>query len=285
MQLTFRSSVNQWECDENQHLNVRYYVDKHVQTLSAGLDPQRRGAWLHAAIRTQHLRFQQEARLATPITGCVTAVAGSDGNACYLTELRHAVDGTVLSTCLTEVDGVDARLPQDLPDYAAPRGLATSDCPYQTIPLAEIESYGFQCIGAGIVTQGEIDAKGRLTPMHYMGRLSDSMPHLWAYLLDGEYHSEEEGGAVLEYRMDYRGHLCEGDRWVIYSGLLTTARKAQQFQHLVFNPDSARLVMACNAIGVRMDLKARSAVVFDDNRAAGLKARLLRSADFQKGAD
>lgn len=35
MNLYFRGSVNRWECDENDHLNVRFFVEKHWQSLCA----------------------------------------------------------------------------------------------------------------------------------------------------------------------------------------------------------------------------------------------------------
>ena len=37
MQLTYRGSVNRWECDENDHLNVRFCEQKLYQTLLSGL--------------------------------------------------------------------------------------------------------------------------------------------------------------------------------------------------------------------------------------------------------
>ena len=35
--LTYRGSVNRWECDENDHMNVRYCVEKLYETFFAGL--------------------------------------------------------------------------------------------------------------------------------------------------------------------------------------------------------------------------------------------------------
>ena len=64
MQLTYRGSVNRWECDENDHLNVRFCEEKLWQTLVSGL--LQLGAItegdvdeLPARIACQHLRFQQ----------------------------------------------------------------------------------------------------------------------------------------------------------------------------------------------------------------------------------
>ena len=73
MQLTYRGSVNRWECDENDHLNVRFCEQKLYQTLLSGLlehhcltreDIGR----LPAMILRQHIRFQAESRIAAPMT-------------------------------------------------------------------------------------------------------------------------------------------------------------------------------------------------------------------------
>ncbi|GIS19885.1 MAG: hypothetical protein CM15mP120_18010 [Pseudomonadota bacterium] len=36
MLLSYRGSVNRWECDENDHLNVRFCEQKLWQTLAGG---------------------------------------------------------------------------------------------------------------------------------------------------------------------------------------------------------------------------------------------------------
>ena len=36
--LTYRGSVNRWECDENDHMNVRYCVEKLYETFCRRFD-------------------------------------------------------------------------------------------------------------------------------------------------------------------------------------------------------------------------------------------------------
>ena len=71
MQLTYRGSVNRWECDENDHLNVRFCEQKLYQTLLSGLLSNdcigsAEVAGLPSTIRRQHIRFQAESRIAAP---------------------------------------------------------------------------------------------------------------------------------------------------------------------------------------------------------------------------
>ena len=59
----YRGSVNAWECDENDHLNVRFYLAKTNQGLPFALDaiglPAAALARIdaHPRIRAQHVRF------------------------------------------------------------------------------------------------------------------------------------------------------------------------------------------------------------------------------------
>ena len=71
MQLTYRGSVNRWECDENDHLNVRFCEQKLYQTLLSGLLANdcigvADVADLPRNVRRQHIRFQAESRIAAP---------------------------------------------------------------------------------------------------------------------------------------------------------------------------------------------------------------------------
>jgi hypothetical protein len=74
VELSYRGSVNSWECDENNHLNVRFCEQKLWQTLSAGLISSgllRADEVDSLMSRTtrQHSRFQNESRLSVPLSG------------------------------------------------------------------------------------------------------------------------------------------------------------------------------------------------------------------------
>ena len=72
--LTYRGSVNRWECDENDHMNVRYCVEKLYETFIAGLIMTKNNCATevkdsYPGIKRVHIRFQNEARLSAPLSG------------------------------------------------------------------------------------------------------------------------------------------------------------------------------------------------------------------------
>ena len=83
MLLSYRGSVNRWECDENDHLNVRFCEQKLWQTLAggllqSGLVQENQIDDLPLRLTGQHLRFQQESRIATPISGYFSVISVAD---------------------------------------------------------------------------------------------------------------------------------------------------------------------------------------------------------------
>ena len=291
MQLVYRSSVNRWECDENDHLNVRFYVAKHVETLRAGLNLAGYQVDEGVSVQMQHLRFLQESRLAAPISGYVAILPEASGLAMFgpgdrgfvLTELRHSLTEEVLCTCVHRVDKAlvaESPLPQMpiLPDHASPRGVVGTALPVPDTNPADLLHKGFSLIGAGIIGAGEVDRFDRLNMHHYMGRLSDSMPHLWAKLFAGEESSGaiEEGGAVLEYQLQYHSPLNLGDRFAVYSGLSQTGTKVQQFMHLIYNENNACVATSAHACGVRMNLQTRKAITLPEARLQRMRALELK---------
>ncbi len=283
--LGYRGSVNRWECDENDHLNVRFHVEKHWQALNGALDelglqPDVASADLSARTTVQHLRFLSEARLAAPLSGYVSVVsvpgAAGGGTLDIMTELRQTFTGEVISSCVHRVVDVTGSNGRDLPAHAGSRGISDQDCPYVSLSLGQTERFGFRTIGGGVVQADECGPDGRLRMHHYMGRISDSMPHLWGELnADSGILNEDEGGAVLEYRMRYHAPLRLHDRFVVRSGISAVGAKVQRFTHLLFNSHTGRLYLSAEAAGVRMDLQARKATVLDEITQAALRKQML----------
>ena len=122
MELCYRSSVNAWECDENDHMNVRFYVAKHVETLRSWLLANNlEGGDVSSMITVQHIRFQRESRLSAPLSGFACLLPS--GTEIY-TELRQSITGEVLSSCIHTWAARLALEPVALPEHGAPRGVA-----------------------------------------------------------------------------------------------------------------------------------------------------------------
>ena len=109
----YRGSVNAWECDENDHLNVRFYLAKANQGLPFVLDAIGLPAAAllkmdaHPRIRAQHVRFLKEARPAVPLTVYAGLVAHQDHQLTLYAEVRHSLNGEVMAT----LDGEEVTVP------------------------------------------------------------------------------------------------------------------------------------------------------------------------------
>lgn len=291
----YRGSANAWECDENDHLNVRFYLAKANQGLpfvleAIGLSPrslEEIGA--RPRIRAQHVRFLKEARPAAPLT-VHGGVAASEGQQLTLyAEVRHSLSGEALATLLTELDlvgqdGAPRPLPPigaercPVPEHGAPRGIRPSE------PLRPdhggIGRMGFVEIGRGAVAPWECDPAGEMELYQYVGRISDSVVNLLAHFQTAEELSRRshgiEGGALVELRIAWHAPLRAGSLFTIHSGIAEVGRKTQHFVHLFFDEGSRSCVATAHGIAVAMDLETRKSIDLPEARRRRIEAGLLR---------
>lgn len=281
----YLGSVNRWECDENDHLNVRFFGQKMQQTLEAGLLENnlikaQQLPEVRRSIASQHMRFIAEARIAVPISGYLKLLQVAEDNFTVLAELRNTGTNDVMAAFVyvinMSLDSANQSL-DALPDYAGSRGIETKALTHSQLNLTQSHEAGFSQIGRGIVQTDECDEQGSLQPYHYIGKSSDSMPNLWARFTPGESERGKGvvGGAVLEYRMDHHGVLKPNDRFEMVSGILSLGEKTQHMVHLIFNVETGQCVVTCQAVAVTMDLVARKSVKIPDDRRAVMQKFLV----------
>jgi acyl-CoA thioester hydrolase len=293
----YRGCVNAWECDENDHLNVRFYLAKANQGLPFALDAiglprtvlETRGA--QARVRTQHARFLKESRPATPLTVVAGLAAERDHRLTLYSEIRHSLTDGVQATVLTELelvakDGAPRPIPPShdaprctVPEHGAPRGIrpGLENLKPSSEAIAEM---GFVEIGRGAVTPSECDTAGEMELFQYLGRMSDSVVNLLAQFQTEEElerrSSGTEGGALVELRIDFHAPLRAGSLFSIRSGIAAAGRKTQHFVHVFFDEVSRACVATAQGVAVAMDLKTRKAIELPETRRRRIEARLLR---------
>ena len=286
MQLTYRGSVNRWECDENDHLNVRFCEQKLYQTLLSGLLSNdcigvAEVAGLPRTIRRQHIRFQAESRIAAPLGGYFSPVVSDDFQ--VVVELRNEATGTVACSMLCDFadDKLVSRL-QGLSNPVRPDAIAHAwgrgiqqNLDLHDVSLEQATQLGFRTIGAGVIEQEECSADSLLLPYHCMGRISDSMPHLWGTIFPESHADGKVGGAVVEFRRTYGDTLFSGEPFQIKSGIVEVGPKVQSFAHLIFNGRTGQCCVNAQAVALRMDLEARKAITLDDGALAKLHAQKI----------
>ncbi len=293
----YRGSVNAWECDENDHLNVRFYLAKANQGVPFVLDaiglPAEALAKMDARprIRAQHVRFLKEARPAAPLTVYAGLAAHQDHQLTLYAEVRHSLDGEVMATLLTEIgfasaDGRPRAVSPSgdaprcaVPAHGAPRGIKVVGEPLRP-DRASVLGMGFVEIGRGSIAAWECDAAGEMELFQYVGRISDSVVNLLAHFQTGEELSRRshgvEGGALVELRIAWHAALRAGSRFSIHSGIAAAGRKTQHFVHLFFDEVTHACAATAQGIAVAVDLKTRKAIELPEARRRRIEKRLLR---------
>lgn len=276
----FTGSVNRWECDENDHLNVRFYGHKMYQTLQAGLlTLGGTVSNLTGRIQSAHMRYVAEARIAAPMTGYFGVLSQSADQLQVVTTLRHTQTDQLMASYVFDLAVSPAGTVEivPMPEGAGSRGLSMQRSSYASLDLATARDLGFMTIGQGVIQAEEVDADGRLQFYQHIGRVSDAIPNLWASLSGAAARGEGLlGGAVLEYRTDKLADLSLDEPYVIASGFRALAEKTKHLVHLMFSAETGGCVTASEAIAINMDLDARKAVAIPDNERE-VMTRLLIS--------
>ena len=290
---TYQGSVNRWECDENDHQNVRFYLAKAKQGLLIALQKWQLAehadcTHLMTRIRSHHIRFLREARVAVPqVIECGMLEFVPQQSMRVLANVNHAGSGERQATFVTEFDlrGVDCAPYQgtcvDLPGDAGSRGVPAATPPYAGFDHAQALAQGFQQCGAGIIAAAECDATGALEPEGYIGRVSDSMPNLWALMRYDANADDADaafgGSAVLEYRLQLHRALRVGDAFVHLSGIHSLGAKTWGLSHLMFHAASGQLAASAEAVGLAMDLTTRRAIAIPDTQRSRMQALQIRT--------
>ena len=292
-----RSAVNKWECDENGHLNVRYFFAKTQQGLAhllaeLGLTPAVLAAKnVKPKFVTQHIRLHREILQGVPLTLRGALIAHNDTELVLYSEIRHTQDETLFASVTTTLQIVDANTgtPQsvdisaaisriEVPEQGQIRSLHPESKP--SLSIADARDVGYAETARGIAMSEECDRTDEMENFQYAGHIADAIPNFMSTIQSVEElalrSAGELGGAVVEIRVDYYAPLAPGKRFVILSGLRSFTAKTMRISHLFFDLDSNRLVLHSQGIAVALDLKARRAVPFTNDRVARMTARTLR---------
>ncbi|MES1200168.1 MAG: thioesterase family protein [Pseudomonadota bacterium] len=296
----YQGAVNTWECDANGHLNVRFHLERAttsgLATMAAAL--QLRGAFRADAgatliVRDLHVRFLREAHPNNPLSmqGGVIAFGADDAVFCF--DMRH-FDGTPATTFRLRVVHAEpqqmrpfpwsarskeaaAKLACAIPKHAEPRAIDVTRPPMK-IGLQLAHEIGAHRIGAHVVTPDQCDAFGRLRAEHVFGRISDSVPHLFA-----EWRREAAAngapatlsGAVVEARLVFRAWPRAGDLIEVWSAAVELTPKLTRVVHWLLDPVSGKGWASAEAVAINFDLATRKAAELPADLIAARQSRVI----------
>jgi len=295
----WRGGVNAWECDENGHLNTRFYVARAAEGLTmlfalSGLPglfaP---GSPTTAIIREMHIRFHREALLSAPLrmVGGFVSVEGAGAQALLIME--DCVKGEVKATFrvdLQHCDSADARTASDwpaalrpplvtVPEVALPRSTGT-DPVASAASAGKAREMGLSCIAAGFIGPDRVDTFGRMAAQGFIGAVSDGIRSLSAPLREIVSRTtatppERMGGAVVEFRVLHLDWPRAGDVYQIRSGLAGVDGHVKSLIHWMMDPVSGRVYGAMQSIGLDFDLGKRAMIKLTPETRAELQAHVV----------
>jgi acyl-CoA thioester hydrolase len=296
----WRGGVNTWECDENGHMNVRFFMARATEgliTLAAELGlahafAPHAGATL--LVREHHIRFMREAHENAPLHMLGGVIHMDESEAWLLQLLVHTHSGEIAASFQTRVAHATPRegrafpwskrtlelaegLKVEVPEMARERSVSLE--PFEpTAGLERAKALGLSRIGLGGVLPGDCDVFGRGRPELFIGRVSDGIaglihPFREAIIRHADIKPARVGGAVLEYRIAYLDWPRAGDRFELRSGLIDATNRTMRMAHWMLDPETGAPFATSEAVAITMDLDARKVIPISDAAQAALKAQ------------
>jgi acyl-CoA thioester hydrolase len=299
----YLGSVNAWECDENRHLNVRFFAARAMESLgflAAALDMPRafhERAASTLVVRDMHVRFLKEAREGAPLSMHGGVASMDDTTMTVVMEMLHA-DRSAAAAFIMSLAHVHPRdqqafpwsarvrdkagaLTWKAPRHAAPRSIDPSRSPTWPTRMAA-DAAGAPVVGRFMVTPDHCDAFGWMRMELFLGRISDAVPNLLASWrmevarATGQTDPAQTGGAVLEYRLCPRRWPRAGDLIEVRSSIVEVGEKTNRLVHLALDPVSGDAWCSAEAVAVTFDLVTRKAIAIPAAQRAALEARLVQ---------
>lgn len=260
---TFMTRVETWECDHNQHWNVRQYLRCFQQ---AGFVARDMCGVAPTGVLTQHTRFHRELLEAAPVE-IRSAVIG-DGPFAGVCVHVLTSDGRLSATALDHVAGL-GDLPVVAPDVlklALPRGI--DGAPHR--PLASTVDTN-DMVQHGYVQPKELDHLGGLSLDWLMGRIAAaSSDHMGRLGFTPEYVREHAISRMgVETKMTVFAPVPVGTRLCSTVQVAETGRKNITLRHRFFAADGTPVAVSDQGL-VAVDMTTRRATELPEFLRKGL---------------
>lgn len=295
---SFRGAVNTWECDDNGHMNVQFYVARASEAAfflrhELGLSPSVIRGTRHTMVALEeHFRFHRELHAGDMMAMRSRLIDMRDKTLVVYHELLNAGTGETAAT-MVAVSGYFnmetrrlAAWPESavakgraligpLPDHAAARSVER-ERRLPDLTLDEATARGFIEIYRGPVASTQCDDFGHMATQFYISRYSDGSGHMWQGLgMERKKMLEaRRGSVVLEQRLNYIREVLSGDILIIKSALVEVAAKTIRICHFMFNAETGLLAATSEVVAIRFDLDKRRATHFSDEERAAMETHL-----------
>jgi acyl-CoA thioester hydrolase len=256
---TYCGVVRTWECDENEHLNLAFFVrafELAAETLATGLLGHNPGGMV---ARARHMRFHRELLVSQPyeIESAVVRGGIHDGGIVHL--LKSG--GRICATALDHPDFDTHALPRWNEDEfapALPRGLSAT--PHAPNAESRGAAYGMET-RLGIVRPGALDHTGALMMYEVFAYGTIASLHLLSGIgLSPEWKKETDCTHMgVEVKITRHGDCNLGDAISSRSWLGPVGHKTLTLRHLI-SSHTGEPVASVEQVLVVVDYKTRRVV-------------------------
>jgi acyl-CoA thioesterase FadM len=265
---TFMTRVEAWECDHNQHWNVRHYLRCFQQAGFVATDmcecPQRSDS-----VYTQHTRFHRELLETAPVE--IRSAELADGMFAGATVHIMSSNGRLAATALEHPGHAGGCLPtvaSGAVKLALPRGIEGG--PHEADPSAFPETA--KIIEHGLVQTRELDHTGTIGFDWLMGRIAAASNDLFASLgFTPEFVRDSKISRMgVESKISRLAAIPLGTRLRSIVEISSVGRKNVVLHHR-FVTSTGEPVAAVDQSLVTVDMKTRRATELPDflRKAAG----------------
>lgn len=281
---TIRDTVNSWECDENDHINVKSYA--------ARFDVAVRSFLVQAGWQVPHrigrlIRYHAELRGGEPVHGTSGMVVLTDGTVglehrLYASQRGEAALAATALDMLPDVSRNDLSA-FDLPNASADTLPKTGAFALTSLP--EVGALGDLAVTYRGVIQPNAFGPAResangplLTDGYVVGMISDAATHAWALagVDDPWLRARNWGRAAVQLQITYRSRPQAGDVVSIRTGLRARSDKTISYRHHIVNEMTDELIAVADITSLMLNLETRRAMRWPEEKLAHLDTHIAR---------
>lgn len=265
---TYRSFVNTWQCDENDHMNVQFYFKNFAEAAEIFALRHKMERIPASRPKVRHVRYLRELRNASSIS--VKSAIISDGeHQGHIIHLLENVDEKIVSaSALDTCDNPPAELPtvksEDVA-FALPRGIPGGFLPEQSLEqlIEKNEAITSNC---GIIQPAQCGINGEMLTQQYISHLTDGAPHIWNHIgIDTEFLNEHNYGRVaMEMKLSVIEPVKVGAAIEVVSFCHEMSEKTFTMRHQMRDLESGKAYATVQVINLIIDLGKRKAVPVPD---------------------
>ncbi len=264
---THRSFVDTWECDENAHMNVQFYLKRFDEAARFLRFMDGDGDMAAALPRIRHVRFHAEldAARSAVIESGVIGNGPFEGWAVHM--MRESASGKLSATAIDSPDGGTggrARADEKAVAEALPRSLNAE--PLVPVDGDTVLRQGGLVSHRCIVRPSECDTNGEMLQQFYIARFTSGAPHAWDHAGIGTRWLFENGfGRVaVEMKIDHHAPARAGDPVLLYTRLEIQGEKLLRLHHELVRAGDGAALASAEVIALVLDLKTRKSVALPE---------------------